>query len=194
VGAFPDYSGADGGGAPPDRQAQFRGQVQRMMRLVAKMFLLLGLVVLGEGAYLAWTEWNANRSWPVVTGVVTKCQLVDEPGDEDSPSVYNASLEFHYEVQGKNYLGNTGFSWASNDRSIMESKRRQYAIGSSHPIHYNPANPAQVQLEAETTARSFAPAWVGVGIGLCMVFVGLCALFADPEKQPFLKRKPPEGF
>jgi len=184
VGAFPNYSGADGGATPPESRTPLHGQVQTMMRLVAKMFLTFGLVIMGVGAYLAWTELNPDPDWPRVTGVVTNGQLAGEAGDASGP-VYRVWLQFRFTAGGKEYLGNTGDSWISNDRSVMEWELRRYTIGSSHVIRYNPANPTEVRLEAATTAKPFAPAMYAGGIGLCMVVVSLFGLVSKPGQQVF---------
>ncbi len=182
--------GTGSGAKQPEGSPQLLRQVQIFTRLVAGIFLIAGLLAMGAGAYLAWVQLDKNRIWPEVKGTVSRSRLVGEAGGDSGP-LYKVWVEFHYSAGGKDYVGNTGDGWSSNDRSILMAELRRYPDRSVHMIRYNPADPTQVQIETELTAGSFTPAMVAGGIGLCVVVVSLFGLVSRVTREPLTEAPPP---
>jgi len=137
---------------------------------LAAVLLLGGGVLFWVGTHLA-NAAQERRSWPSTEGVVTTNWRATEPSvvrdskTGNTRAVWNAILEYTYEVEGREYTGN-GSGYGQIDPG--ESQTR-FAVGNQVAVFYDPKEPSHSALTLDTgdagdfTAPFF---WVGAGVML----------------------------
>ena len=116
---------------------------------VARMFLLAGVIGVGVSTY-ALIQSSRAIDWPSVEGKIIKSELqtisASGPGPRSDRLLLN--IRYEYRIDGRLYLGsrvnfgsNTGFRWA------LRNQLAKYRSGSTHLVHYDPADPATATLE-----------------------------------------------
>lgn len=115
------------------------------------MGLLLGLLLLSAGVWMAGQLHIVWNIWPSTDGVVlggSIVEVVDIPSAKGGGAYYSYTpqIEFRYTVEGKQYNTTAPSVYSANtmDRA-MANYTRLYKPGSHHPLRYNPRNPAEIQ-------------------------------------------------
>jgi hypothetical protein len=144
---------------------------EKMSKLVAEIFLFLGVVV--AGAIL----WNLikgmkAKNWPAAPGQVVASQVtvnVSYDDDGDRSTTYGADIMYRYTVDGYEYNGNrrTFADYKSSNRNRAEKIVGQYAPATDVPVYYRPDDPEESVLEPGVNAVSF------LLLLLPLVFVGI---------------------
>ena len=102
------------------------------------------------------SEKNASSAWPTTPGVITTCELEEvrsKPRRLPYEIVkFTVRVRYDYAVNGKDFEGNRiVFSDNLWEQSSAESRAAKYAVGTSHPVYYNPMFPSRSVLEPGDT-------------------------------------------
>lgn len=149
-----------------------RAQAQRWIGLV---FLVIGLVFLAVGGWFAEKRFTVMNSWPTVEAEVVESEVTTYEDSEGS-TLYKAQFRFRYTVEGREYQTQTDNGYGTSFRSWMQTKVDRLPAGSRHRLHYNPADPAEIEYNAGYNFEFFGiPLFCG-GMGLIFALVGFAAL------------------
>jgi hypothetical protein len=120
------------------------------------VFCCLGILALTAGLQRAW-HGSASRSWPIVSGVVTRTGG-DEP-DDSTDSAYRARVVYKYDVKGATHFNNM--------RSFAQVEdHARYKTGDRVKVSYLPGDPDVAVIEP---GNSSAALWMpGIGVVLLL--------------------------
>lgn len=133
-----------------------------------KAFILLtaliiaGLALTWLGCYFIYKGYE-SRSWPQVLGTITASyaeQQTRRPSDTGHTSsfVYVARVRYSYKADGRNYtndeIGFGGNQYTSKRKYKTENYLKQFPVGESVTVYYNPENHAQSVLTQGITGGS----------------------------------------
>ncbi len=158
--------------------------------------LIFGIIFLGAGIGLSYwgygmlQEAKASENWPSVTGTILSSDVSSHRSTSGSGSkkktstVYEASISYKYEVDGKSY---TSSRITAGDYSSSSSKRayrmvNKYPKGSNATVYYNPDEPYISVLEPGTTFMSYLPFGMGLLFGFVGIMVFLGGIFRIVKK------------
>ena len=130
----------------------------------------------------------SSRSWPESAMTVT--QIVREQGGTKIPSV-RALVDFEFTVNGQRYESKRHLLKSSVVPADLDPFLRDYAVGTRHPVYYNPGSPGtQPQIE-----RGGNLATNVFGLVLCVMCVvfGPLAAWHDWVVISFQSRKGATG-
>ncbi|MCP3902917.1 MAG: DUF3592 domain-containing protein [Planctomycetes bacterium] len=140
--------------------------------LMGPLFLLTGI-----GAIL-WT-WHQGRkavrslSWPSVAGVVGCADVIASCGSTGT-RIYEAKIEYDYDVGGSSYRGRTvciGGELNTSFRERAEARCAKYPVGAKVDVFYDPTEPNAACLE-----RRREGAWLGYLAGNAFALFGLLTM------------------
>ena len=160
---------------------KFRQQIHPAVALgLAIFFALMAVVSLVFGLF-GKVEEAASRSWPTVPGLITSCALREvrnKPRRLPYEIVkYTLDVTYDYSVAGESYSGTrvvlTDNLW---DEGSAQFRAANYAVGTTHPVYYNPDNPARAVLEPGNTAEGAASVNTIFGIVLPIGLVPIVLL------------------
>ncbi len=159
-------------------------------RLVLTLFMLL-ILCLGGGLLVETSrelmESLEAMSWPTTPGQVTRSFLKAETIEVSTRSsngirgsaledTYTALVDYTFEVNGQAFKGDRISairSGTQSDRASVEEKLKQYPVGKSVTVSYNPSDPEQCLLEPGT--------WGGfarmLGLSLFLIVIACLILF-----------------
>ena len=159
-----------------------------MARIPIYLFLLVGLSMLGGAGWVLAQTLVILKTWPEIQAEVTRSKMFShvvttnkqekDPIDSSrtrtvstSTTMYGAQLEFRYTVQGREYNTPTSAGYEISDAGSMSELVAGYAVGTRHPIRYNPSNPGDIRIEV--TGMSFAPLLIAGALGMISTGVGV---------------------
>ncbi len=148
--------------------------VNTVVKVVALVFTPIGLVL------IVLTGWSAHRqhtimtSWPTVEAAVIRSEVV-RTEDSDGNTLYRPSIEFGYNVNGKDYLSLGASHVSTSSYQATVRKLETYAAGSRHRVWYNPADPNDIHFDVGYNFNFFfLPILLG---SLGIVFTAFGAIF-----------------
>jgi hypothetical protein len=154
-------------------------------KLVGSIFILVGLILLGFAGWTGNRQYIILKTWPSVEAEVVKSELIsfrDREGDQ----MYRAAIDFRYTVDGREYTVPSSSSYSSSIYSSMRSKVNAYAVGTRHPIRYNPSDPGDMRFEVGYNfGFFFRPFLLGM-MGLVFTGVGAGLLYVSRSVEPRL--------
>jgi hypothetical protein len=126
------------------------------------------------------TEEQSSRDWPTVPGTITRCELVEvrnRPRRLPYDIVrYQVDLSYDYSVDGEFFecrnISLHGIdSW---ELTHAQSQAEKYAVGTTHPVYYNPDDPDRAALEPGSPKQGFSLAmilgfWLPLGLALLSI-------------------------
>ncbi|MCU0877405.1 MAG: DUF3592 domain-containing protein [Pirellulaceae bacterium] len=139
--------------------------------------MAVGAAILGV---LGRTEEQSSRDWPTAPGTITRCELVevrDRPRRLPYEIVrYQVDLAYDYSVDGELYEGRS-VSLHGIDKwelPYAESQAEKYAVGTTHPVYYNPDDPDRAALEPGSPKQGSSLAmilgfWLPLGLALLAI-------------------------
>jgi hypothetical protein len=143
-------------------------------KLIAGIFLAIGLVLLGVAGWFAENKFTVMNSWPTVEAEVLESEVTDYEDSEGS-TLYKAQFRFRYAVDSRTFDTRTDNGYGTSFRSWMQAKVDRLPPGSRHPLHYNPADPADIEYNAGYNFEFFGiPLFCG-GMGLILALVGVAS-------------------
>lgn len=143
-------------------------------KLLAGMFLFVGLAFLAVAGWFGERRLTVMNSWPTVDAQVVESQVIRYQDSEGS-TLYKAQFRFRYTVDGREYDTLTDNGYGTSFRSWMQSKVDRLPPGSRHPLHYNPADPADIEYNAGYNFEFFGIPLFCAGMGLIFALVGVAA-------------------
>ena len=116
---------------------------------------LLGLLALATGI------WNLLHPRKVLAGSKPKVQIVSSETEsfrevESShrhTTLYRPVIEFSYQAEGQEYhntLGSSGVTMSASSKQWADGEVARYPVGTEVDVFYNPENPTQSSLTANT--------------------------------------------
>jgi hypothetical protein len=160
--------------------------VPRQKWPLQKIAMLVGFVVcfvIAIGLALAGVRESrrseASKNWPTVQGTVVSSdvrphQNVGRYSRHIESFVVN--VQYSYSVKGQQLYGKQiGMGDLPMQRGEAESKAARFSLGSTHPVYYDPSDPAFAVLVPgyEEMARLHLTIFVALPAGLCLLCVVL---------------------
>lgn len=160
---------------------------------IATVGLLVGLI--------GWSIYGSEKDdsdWIQTQGTITALDITDIDqnrgvsfsGDVTDP-LYLVRLEFHYQVDSQEYVGNRRIANESlRDGQLelepdeLEAVQAKYAVGAAVDVFYDPADPEESALE-----KSDKRPYVALGLSSAVVGSLLAGFFAFPVFQYMWRRK-----
>jgi hypothetical protein len=136
------------------------------------LFVVVGLGFAGYGAYNWFKVKEVRTQWATTQGQVLSSRLTH---DEDTTGT---SIRYQYTVAGRQFESDNvraGGDFSSSDSSEAAAIVDRYPAGGTCTVYYNPADPSQSVLVAET--NMFMVVFLGVGLSFsCMPFMALAGV------------------
>ncbi len=143
-------------------------------KLLAGIFLAIGLILLGVASWFAEKRFTVMNSWPTVEAEVLESEVTSYE-DSDDNTLYKAQFRFRYTVDGRTFDTRTDNGYGTSFHSWMQAKVDRLPPGSRHRLHYNPADPADIEYNAGYKFEFFGiPLFCG-GMGLIFTLVGVAS-------------------
>jgi Protein of unknown function (DUF3592) len=147
----------------------------RSLRWVSGLFVAIGIVVGGVGAWL-WSRGTA-LDWPEVDATVVDGGVIyvgsSSTGKGSSRSAYDIQVTFTYQANGERVTSRTTSGDSNSSRSTAVARLQAYAPGSHHRVRHRPDDPNVVRFEVTAFKERMLPlALLLMGI----VFAGLGAV------------------
>jgi hypothetical protein len=172
IGFFAVRRGEIATDAPPPDPMVTAQRKRRDARLVGKIFVPVGILILLIAFLIARADLQMLRTWPQTEGTVVQTRVVltgsTSPRRGASRGVYDASVTFRYVVNGTPLEGTTTYG-SGTTREGAEKRAAQYASGSVHPIWYRPDDPRLFRFDFGSLFHIFVvPAAL---LGMALVFL-----------------------
>lgn len=94
-----------------------------------------------------------SMHWPVAQATIStgRVEIQKHYRKVGEYETYQWFVTYDYNVRGKQYTGSrisyaTAADHASENAVIVDNVRERFAVGSKHPVRYNPKNPAEAVL------------------------------------------------
>jgi hypothetical protein len=128
---------------------------------------------------------HASRNWSKTKGLILKSVWI--PGKNQSG---HAQIDFNYSVDGRDYRGDHILAGHNEYGALDEKdKVKQYQVGMTVPVYYDPANPTSSCLEPGVL--SSLP-FIDLGIGLFSIAVAISFAWRLSKRRPIpYTREPP---
>src|SRR5262249_32697204 len=138
--------------------------------------LLLALVLLAPGGYVAWNAVTSSR-WPTVEAQVNKV-WTDYEGGRGGPH-YTAHFSYTYSVGNKTYTGQEEIVENFGSQKAALADLGDYRPGARTLVHYDPDHPERsVSNPGGLLVRSFGFAVMGLFAGIVLFYVFKYRLFS----------------
>ncbi len=155
---------------------------------------VVGLLLIIFAIYQVYT-WQQMETWPSTSGTITESR-VRVRAEGDGKRNYSPAVKYVYQVNDKNYLGETvepGQSLCldtlcldlrtsittrskTEGQAYAEQTTKKYAEGTTVTVYYDESNPDNSVLERD----DLSPLTVGVGFtGLVLLILGLYPLLPE---------------
>lgn len=160
-------------------------QTVKLVSLGLKIFgsipLLVGLCFLAGAGFTGHSRYTIINKWPTVDADVVRSQLASHQqtfaNDTRPTTVYQALIDFHYTLGGKEYTVPTGADYSDSSYADMKQKVDTFAAGTHHAVRYNPVNPNDIRPDAGYTLGFFVLPLILAAVGLGVAGFG-ALLFA----------------
>jgi signal transduction histidine kinase len=148
------------------------GNGMSVLRIVGLCICAASVLTAVVGIWFLKARVEKVRSWRPVDARVVASSLAVESGTDSSEVV--AKYELHYTVNGVSYQPKFQ-NWAPSMREA-EARMARHAAGSTATVHYNPADPRQVDPNLGMNSATLSMAVWLIGGGVAGVLFG--AMFA----------------
>jgi hypothetical protein len=162
--------------APWRRQTARADGSARSVQRVSGLFIAIGIVVGGVGAWL-WSRGTA-LDWPEVEATVVDRTVIyvgsSSTGKGASRPAYDIQVTFAYEVGGVRVISRTVSGDSNTSRSKATERLRAYEPGSHHRVRHRPDDPNVVRFEVTAFKERVLP-FALLLMGLVFAGFGLVA-------------------
>jgi hypothetical protein len=159
--------------------------------VVGALFILIGLAMIGVGAYLLLRTRDIVRTqddtprWTQTTAEIVSSGSHSQRNGRRSRSrvSHHIDLQYKYDAAGQSYAG-THWYWRDNKaagRQHAEDAVKKFAPGTSVPAYYDPADPTRAVLVQGRSGRYHGNAltehYIAAGAATCigMLLAGVAA-------------------
>lgn len=146
------------------------------LQLIGVANLIFCVLLLVFSVPFFWRQEQVLRAWPESDAQVLRSEVVVDRLSQHE-QLYSSKLKVLYSVDGKPIVADlTSFQ----DRNYEKTLRRQqeFAVGSHHPVRYDPRNPSQARIGAGWNRGFFALPLVISGVGGFFGFVAVVLFVA----------------
>lgn len=141
-----------------------------ILKVIAFAALLAGAFLMIGSASSYYRNRKALENWPAADAVVIRSE-VNQPGVGQASAKYQTDFAFRFTLDGKEHTGKLSAPSRTFSREGFEKEADRFPVGSHHRIHYNPAKPSEIILDADPDAYYYA-ALVPFVVGLVMAVLG----------------------
>lgn len=146
------------------------GQMWKLF--AAAVFLAFALPLAMLAGFLGWHQHRILTAWPLVDALVAKAEVVQNTG-----STYSVRFGLRYAAQGRVYDSSVAIGSAPS-RAAAGRWLEQMAVGSRVRLRYDPRDPTNISLVADSTPRSYAAPgmlakWAAVMAAISLILLGL---------------------
>jgi hypothetical protein len=120
-------------------------------QMLGLLFIFVGA---GAWAYVGYLKMKVQKSmsWPSTQGEILQSEVIQKEsgGYSATSTVYKAKILYRYQVQHRKYKSDKlsiGQSVNTGSKDRAETTVRQYPVGATVDVYYNPENPKDVCLE-----------------------------------------------
>lgn len=150
-------------------------------QLVPGMFAFGGAIFFSIGLWQLYEGWKTHN-WPTTQGTITSSQIKEvtrRDADGDTYTNYRPSISYSYQVADQNYEGHRLHLGATshNDRSAVQQQLKQYPVGRTLDVYYNPNNPNQAVL----TPGVGGGIWIAITMGTAFLVLGIALSMILPK-------------
>lgn len=146
------------------------------MGVIVIAFVAIGAFLLYRG-FRNRSQGAAMQEWPATTGVIRESTVREIAGEGDEGWDHVPYIRYEYEVNGRPYVGSSLAAGLMNTGAGEEAARqfvRDYPVGSTVTVWYNPRDPRQSAIEKRVGASG---ASIVIGSVLLILSVGMVCLF-----------------
>jgi hypothetical protein len=141
-----------------------------MRKMVGRLFVILGILMLGAAFWTGKVQYDVLNHWPKVEAEVTSSRVAQGP-DSEGTMMYKAAVEFRYTVNGNEFSTPSSSNISTSSYASVKREVDRYAVGTRHLIWHNPDDPNDVRFDAGyTLGFFFIPVLLG---GMGVVFAGI---------------------
>ena len=159
---------------------------EKMMYLVPLLFLMVGLVIMGDG-FVKLCELNIAGQWESTTGLIISIDV--EVSIMNYPGVilktYTPIATYNYTVEGQHYQSNNIWEETNHFDTCEEAEAflaASFTVNSTTPVYYKKDNPAYSVLitDKDYTNTILLTLFGAMIAGLCS---GIIVYFYYEEKK-----------
>jgi hypothetical protein len=118
-----------------------------VVKVLFGIALIAGSPFLGVNLLAQFKEARASEAWPEAIAVIKESKVVSQ--NVGTKPGFSPRVVYSFEVEGRTCSGSQ-IGLASSDsrsRSGPENLVAKYAVGTQHPVYYEPGNPQNCVLE-----------------------------------------------
>jgi hypothetical protein len=146
--------------------------VDRTARIVYSRGVIIGALYLFFGGLAFWgaryfsRELRRTRDWPTVPGRILERGVGEALGASRS---YMPHVKYAYSVDGKDFTNDQVYVIRRTGTLAPAVRNLVDGLPDPVPVHYNPQNPSESYL----LANSWGTYWLMVAVGVLALFLGL---------------------
>lgn len=138
--------------------------------------LLIGVVLVGAAIfgftslYRDYARAAQSTRWPTTEGRIMDSSVV-QSNARRGQEAWTLKVRYNYEIDGRTYDSTVvHFGGFPSTNSIAEAQKAQekYAVGTTHPVHFDPSKPSRATLEPGAK-----PALSSLGLGAALLLLVL---------------------
>lgn len=128
--------------------------------------LAAGLIITIYGLLSVFKAWSV-KNWRETKGKISKSKVdsyISNTSDMEGTTMYVATIEYDYEVNGTQYEGNRvrmGMGASSSKKGAAKMVEKFYR-SRVVPVYYNPVDPSKSVLERKASRWIYAPLIMGI--------------------------------
>ena len=146
------------------------------MGAIVIAFVAIGAFLLYRG-FRDRSQGAAMQEWPSTTGVIRESTVREIASEGEEGWDHIPYIRFEYEVNGQLYTGSSLATGLMNTGAGEDQARRfvrDYPVGSTVTVWYNPKDPHQAAVEKRAGASG---ASIAIGSVLLILSLGMVCLF-----------------
>ncbi len=154
--------------------------------------VLFGLVCLAVIGVTGWLTLR-NRSWPQAEATVTRTWSTSQilhgtfydsqrHTNTSTETEFTGYVEFQFTAGGEDHLATVSRPFIGDNGQSLQVFLNENPVGSTHTIHYNPANPGQIALGVTSNTEPITLVLIGV-VTQFFTVIGLLLILGGRSKR-----------